>query len=288
MKQYTQAQFHVDYPDDDACLDRLFYLRYANQACCPKCGVVNAQFYRVKGRRCYACVHCRHQLFPTANTVMHRSTVSLKLWFTALYLFSVSRNGVAALELERQLGVSHVTALRMARQIRKSMKQDGDWLSGNVEADEAYYGGRRRSSNRFSNKTPMLGVLERGGKARVEVLHDHATAKHVAQFLGNTVKAGSTLNTDESKLYDRVTKVYNRVLVKHSTYEFVRGDVYTNSLEGLWGRLKPSLTATHRAVSSRYLQFYVDEHVWKYNRRRLGPLYPMLLEAAAQPVSINR
>jgi len=172
----------------------------------------------------------------------------------------------------------------MAKQIRMAMKQDTDWLSGSCEADEAYYGGHRRTSNRFSNKTPMLGVLERGGRIRVRVLNDHATSYEIGQFLGKTVKVGSVLNTDESKLYDRITKIYDRVVVKHSAYEFVRGDVYTNSMEGFWGRLKPSLEGTHRAVSRKYLQYYVNEQVWKYNRRG-QVLAPLLLETAAQPVS---
>ena len=282
-KPYTLADFMAQFPDDDACLEFLFKQRYANIKYCPKCGVVAAKFYRVNSQRCYACMHCRHQLFPMAGTIFHRSTTSLRTWFIAIFLLSNSRNGIAGVELERILGVTHKCAWRIAKQIRSAMKQDTDWLSGICEADEAYWGGSRRSSNRFKNKTPMLGVLERGGRIRVKVLADHATSYEVAQFLGGTVKAGSTLNTDESKLYDRIVKVYDRVMVKHSNYEFVRGDVFTNGLEGFWGRIKPSLKGTHRSVSRRYLQLYVDEHVWRYNRRG-QVLFPLLLEAAVRPL----
>lgn len=214
-KEYSLAQFMAKFPDDDTCLDFLFKQRYANINCCPKCGVVAAEFYRVQGRRCYACVHCRHQLYPTANTVMHRSKSSLKTWFTALYLLSVSKNNVSALELQRHLGVTYKCAWAMAHKIRIAMSLDENRpLSGIVEADEAYIGGRRRSSNRFSNKTPLLGVVERGGRVVIEVA-DHASATTAMSFLYRNVTKGSTLNTDESRIYHRAPQTYTHTTVRH-------------------------------------------------------------------------
>jgi transposase len=283
---YTLAQFAAEYPNDDACLDALFKKRYGNITCCPNCGVVGAEFYRVKNRKCYACVHCRYQLYPAAGTIFHKSSTPLTVWFSAMYLFSLSKNGVSAAEIQRFTGTTYKTAWRMARQIRIAMKQDTALLAGVCEADEAYVGGRRRSSNRFSNKTPLLGVVERSGNVRVMV-SDVASARRVTDFLSATVKMGATLNTDESLLYIRASKVYKRVAVKHSRYEFVRGDAYTNTIEGFWGLLKPSLNGTHRWVSKKHLQFYVNEFVWKYNHRKQPQLYPLLVEAAAQPVSIG-
>jgi transposase len=217
-----------------------------------------------------------------AGTIFEKSTTSLKLWFTAIYMFSISRNGVAALELERQLGVSRKCAWRMGMKIRSAMKQDTKLLSGVVEADEAYYGGRRRSSNRYSNKVPLLGVVERGGNVRIAV-SDVASSQRVTDFLGVTVRTGSILNTDESHLYKRVEKLYRRKVVTHGRYQFVDGGKYTNTIEHIWGMLKPSLLGTHRSVSKQHLQLYVNEAVWKYNYRG-EQLFPLLLDAVAQPV----
>lgn len=283
-KEYSLAQFNAEFPDDDACLDFLFKQRFAGVPCCPKCGVVAAKFYRVLGRRCYACMHCRHQLYPTAGTVMHRSTTSLKVWFTAIYLIAVSKNNVSALELQRHLGVTYKCAWAMAHRIRIAMMEgETSPLTGIVEADEAYIGGRRRSSNRFKNKTPLLGVVERGGRVRIEVA-DSATATTAMPFLKANVAVGSVLHTDESGIYNRAHRIYNHHKVKHSDYEFVRESDYTNTIEGVWGLLKPAWRGTHRSVSRQYMQFYANEFVWKYNRRDEPQLYPLLLQAVAQPL----
>lgn len=284
--RYTFKDFREEYPDDDACLDALFRMRFGKLACCPFCGVVKAEFIRVKGRKCYSCVHCRSQLFPMAGTIFQKSTTSLWSWFYAIYLFSVSRNGVAANELERQLGICHETAWRMANRIRSAMSQGDTQLFGVVEADEAFIGGRRRSSNRYSNKTPLLGVVERKGRARV-VVTDHASATTAIPFLKANVAKGTILHTDESGIYNRAHQTFEHHKVKHSDHEYVRGDDYTNTIEGFWGLFKPSLNGTHRSVSKKWLQLYVNEAVWKYNHRG-QPLYPLLIEAVAQPVSGSR
>lgn len=217
------------------------------------------------------------------GTIFERTTTPLTFWFFALYLFSVSKNGVSAMEIERQLGVSHQTAWRMANKIRSSMRQDTDFLKGVVEADEAYIGGRRRSSSRFTNKTPLLGVVERHGRVRVKALEDSPTSRDVTDFIASNVVVGSTMHTDESPLYHRLARVYARRSVNHSRFEFVSGDDYTNTIEGFWGLFKPYLNGTHRSVSKKWLQVYVNEAVWKYNHRR-EQLYPLLLSAAAPPM----
>lgn len=206
----------------------------------------------------------------------------LQKWFYALYLFSVSKNGVAARELERHLDVNKDTAWRMANRIRSSMKQGTDFLKGAVEADEAYVGGRRRSSNRGKPKTPLLGAVQRRGKVRVKVIYDSPTTRDVTDFIASNVLVGSVLHTDESPLYHRLSKVYDRHAVNHSRYEFVRGDDYSNTIEGFWGLFKPYLIGTHRFASKHWLQLYVNEAVWKYNHRK-EELYPLLLRAAVPP-----
>lgn len=159
VMRYTIKDFNTDFPNDDVCLDTVFQNRYGDVKDCPRCGVVDTKFYRVTGRKCYACMHCSYQLHPLAQTIFHKSETPLKSWFYAIYLFSVSKNGVSAKELERHLGVTYKTAHRMARQIRKLMNQDDtELLSGIVETDETYIGGRHSLKRTGTTRKLPLSV----------------------------------------------------------------------------------------------------------------------------------
>ena len=139
MNKYTITQFRNDFPNEDACLHKLFVLRYTNLVC-PKCDG-DKPFTRVKNRRSYQCPCCGFQVYPTAGTVFDKSTTPLTHWFYAIYLQTTTRNGVAAKELERQLNVCYKTALRMAHQIKKLIANEKiDKLTGIVETDESYFG----------------------------------------------------------------------------------------------------------------------------------------------------
>jgi transposase len=117
MLNFTVHRFHTMYPDDDACLNKIWKIRYGALKSCPKC-LKKTKFYRVRGKKHWACPFCGHCLSPLADTIFHKSSTPLKKWFFAIYLFANSKNGVSAKELERQLGVTYKTAWRMAKQIR--------------------------------------------------------------------------------------------------------------------------------------------------------------------------
>lgn len=284
--RYTIKDFNKDFPNDDACLDSIFENRYGDVDTCPRCGVVDTKFYRVTGRKCYACMHCGYQLHPLAETIFHKSSTSLKLWFYAIYLFSVSKNGVSAKELERHLGVTYKTAHRMAVQIRKLMAQDNDKLSGIVEADETYYGGvnkRKRGSTRntsFDNKKPVIGAVERYGRVKA-VVADTASVSTAMNFLKATLAHGTELHTDESRIYKWVKNEFEHKSINHSAGVYVKNNVTTNSIEGFWGQLKRSIDGTYHCVSPKYLQTYVNEFVFRYNYRDVT-VYPLLLEQASK------
>jgi transposase len=156
---YTLKDFLKEFPTDDACLDAVFKKRYGEMEWCPACGV-EAKFYKVKGRKCYSCVHCRHHIYPLVGTIFEGSHMPLTDWFYIIYEFASSRNGVSAMEVQRKLRCTYRTALRMTHQIRSLMEQDKDLLTGVVEADEAYIGGRRRLATKWKNKTPLLSVAD--------------------------------------------------------------------------------------------------------------------------------
>lgn len=280
--RYTVKQFHEDFPSDDVCLDTIFENRYGDVKDCPSCGVIDTKFYRVTGRKCYACMHCGYQLHPLAQTIFHKSSTPLTDWFYAIYLFSVSKNGVAAKELERHLGVTYKTAHRMARQIRSLMLQDNDKLTGVVEADETYIGGKASLKNKFENKTPVLGVVQRDGEVKAQVVTG-ANASTALPFLRSSVGLKTHIMTDESRIYNRLKREYPHATVNHSAKEYVRNKVHTNTIEGFWGQMKRSIDGTYHCVSPKYLQLYVNEFVFRYNLRG-AIVYPVLLELAAKRV----
>jgi transposase-like protein len=283
--RYTVKQFRADFPNDDVCLETIFKERYGDVDVCPRCGVMDAKFYRVRGRKCYACKDCSYQLHPLAETIFHKSSTPLTDWFYAIYLFSVSKNGVAAKELERHLGVTYKTAHRMARQIRSLMDQDGQigGFGGIVEADETYHGGVKKNGKSVRGKTPILGVVERNGEVR-SIVSDVASTSRAKRFITENVKSDSVLHTDESRIY-LWTKKYGieHESVNHSVREYARGKVTTNTIEGFWGQMKRSIDGTYHCVSPKYLQLYVNEFVFRYNLRG-AVVYPALLELAARRV----
>jgi transposase-like protein len=278
--RYTVTQFKADFPDDDACLELIFLNRFGDLEFCPKCGA-KTKFYRVKKRQCYACMHCGYQIHPLAKTIFRKSSTSLWNWFYAIYLFSVAKNGVSAKEIERHLGVTYKTAWRMAKQIRLLMQQDVNKLTGIVEADETYIGGKTTWDNKYKNKTSVLGLAEKNGGAKAVVADANAT--HALPFIRANVEQGSTIHTDESRIYSRVKWDFEHKFVNHSQKEYVKNGVHTNTIEGFWGQMKRSISGTYHCVSPKYLQSYVNEFVFRYNYRDVAVCL-LLLEAAAKPV----
>jgi transposase len=142
---FTYSQFLEMFPDNESCLEYLKERFYSDGTECPKCGKAS-KFHRITGRSAYSCQYCGHHVYPTAGTIFHKSTVSLQLWFFAVYLMSSTRCGISAKQLEREIGVTYKTAHRMFKQIRTLLSDDGEPpLSGDVEADESFYGGRPRA-----------------------------------------------------------------------------------------------------------------------------------------------
>src|SRR3954451_10600349 len=181
--QMTYSRFLELFPDNDACLEHLKQRFYPDGSECPGCGTA-AKFHRIKSRPPYSCQHCRHQVYPTAGTIFHKSTTSLQLWFWAIYLMSSSKCGISAKQLGREIGVTYKTAHRMLKQIRSLLGQDDEPpLSGDVEVDETFMSGRLRETERkqpdrygiHPNTPPymtngkgkmMIAAVERGGRVR--------------------------------------------------------------------------------------------------------------------------
>lgn len=283
--KFTVKHFNERFPDDDTCLDYMFQQAYGTMPACPKCGVVEPSYYRVKSRKCYECKDCGNQIHPLAYTIFHKSSTSLKDWFYVIYLFSVSKNGVAAKEIERHLGVTYKTAWRMAKHVRALMLGSSTPLSGIVETDETYIGGRERGKNvTVQNKAIVFGMVERGGNVKAEHVRS-AGARVLLPRLQTGIAPGTTVYSDQARVYRTVHRIgYYHDSVNHSVGEYGRGTVHTNTIEGFWSQLKRSVDGTYHCVSRKYLQLYLNEFVYRYNHRQLPSIFPVLIASAARRV----
>ncbi len=267
----TVHEFFQRFPDDDTCLDHLMKVRYGESLYCPGCGC-HGKFHRLRKRPVYSCQWCGHQISPMEGTPFERTHTPLTKWFYAMYLFTTSRHGVPAKELQRQLGVTYKTAWRMAHQIRKYMGTvDGDPpLDGHVEADETYIGGRRAGGKRgrgAPGKTVVFGMVERGGDVMTRVVPNVRRATLERHIVEN-IEVGATVSTDELSSYAKIARFgYDHGTVNHSADQWVDGIHHTNSIEGFWSQIKRSIRGTHIHVSRKHLSKYLGEFEFRYNLR---------------------
>jgi transposase len=286
-KTFTIQDFFRRFPTDADCLDHLMKVRYGELQTCPKCGK-HGRFARLSKSPAYSCPWCGHHIHPMVGTPFAKSSTPLQKWFYAMYLFTTTRNGVAAKELQRQLGVTYKTAWRIGQELRKYMGfVDGDRRLGGkggpiVEVDETFIGGHDQLGH--DDKKIVLGMIERGG----EVLTRHVTirrAEHVMPQIKRWIKPFSRVATDSATTLSGLTEAdYFHGMVDHSKKEWVRGDVHTNTIEGFWAALKRGINGTHIWVSAKHLQKYLWEFEFRHNLRREPHLmFELLLSAFARP-----
>lgn len=269
MKIQTIQQFFKQFPSNEACLEHLMQVRYGLEGDCPKCGA-QTKFSRVSSQRAYACQWCGWHTYPCVGTPFENSRTSLQLWFYAIYLFTQTRSGVSAKELQRQLGVTYKCAWRMGHEIRKHMGfVDGDApLDGPVEIDETFIGGYRKDGYGGKGKTVLFGMLDRDGDVMTKVVPDRKLHT-LYPIIAENVKVGSTVHTDDHSAYKSLgTSGYKHQSVNHSIKEYARGECHTNTIESYWSRLKLSIRGTHVHVSGKHLDKYADEFEYRFNSRK--------------------
>jgi transposase-like protein len=299
---YSFMEFVREFPDDRACLDYLWRERFSPdgwRAECPKCGV-ERKFHRVKDRPSYDCDTCGHHIHPTAGTIFHKSATSLHLWFYAMYIMASTRCGVSAKQLERELGVTYKTAWRMFNLIRNEVMADDDEgpLSGEVEADETWHGGKMRASEsrrRAAEGRPVgqyakkretvFAIVERGGC----VVAMHVPSRYgytLRSNLRQRVEPGSIVYTDDFKGYYGVEREYTHRTINHTARIYAEGHVHTQTIEGFFSLFKNGVRGVYHSVSPKWLQGYLNEYTWRYNRRDNGRA--MFLELLAASASRER
>jgi predicted RNA-binding Zn-ribbon protein involved in translation (DUF1610 family)/transposase-like protein len=278
VTKFTFQEFQAEFPTDDACLARLMEVQFGGtEITCPSCGEA-AKFHLMHARKAYACQECGYQIYPCAGTIFHKSRTKLTHWFFAMYLMTSTRHGVAAKELQRQIGVTYKTAWRMCHELRKLMASadHGGKLSGHVEIDETYFGGELKTGPRKkrgkrkawqSNKTIIFGMAERGGKLRAGPIRN-ASRKTVEPIIRENVERGSVVTTDEWGGYNDLHYLgMDHGKVTHTAKEYVRGIHHTNTIESHWGLFKRSVKGTHVNVSKKHLWKYIAEFNYRHNYR---------------------
>jgi transposase-like protein len=282
---YSLVEFNRDFPDDEACLVWLWRTRFATndagtEAQCERCECITGfkRYQTKQQRQSWTCTQCGHHVHPTAGTIFHKSSTSLQLWFYAMYLMTSTRCGISAKQLERELGVTYKTAWRMFTLIRNELMVQDDHegqLRGEVEMDETYVGGKLRRSRIPAggtwpdNKTPVFGMVERGGSVRAYVA-PRQMGRMVRKQILVDVDPGAAIFTDESHLYSHLEDagLYHQK-IQHSLDVYVSGNVHTQTIDGFWSLVKRGISGTQYHVSAKWLQGYLNEYAWRYNRR--GP-----------------
>lgn len=270
-KQVTYPDFLTRFPDDNAVLDDIFTRVYGDLQFCPDCGA-KTKFHRVASRKCYECAHCGFQLYPLAKTPLRDTKLRLTHWYFAIFLFSVSKNGVSAKELQRQIGVSYPTAFRMGHIIRGMMNEHGEvTLSGVIELDETLIGGKKRGGKRgwgSENKKCVFGMVERGGKIITRVVPNREHDTLLPIICENTTE-DCTGYTDEFAAYKKLTTEClfdGHGTVMHKEKQHINGEAHTQTIDGHWSIVKRSIRGTHTHVYG-HLQKYLDEFDFRRNHR---------------------
>lgn len=295
-------EFLQEFPDDEACLAYIWRERYApdgEHAHCQRCDTerVFKRYDTAQKRPAWYCQRCGFRIHPLKGTIFERSSTSLFLWFYGMYLMTSTRCGISAKQLERELGVTYKTAWRMFNKIRNQlMTQDEEPLSGEVEIDETFVGGKPRQSDRarrqalgwtpqtdhWQRKAVVFGAVERGGRIRATVV-PNSRASTILPLAREYVLPESLIYTDEYIPYMRLGKEgYSHRRIKHMARVYVQGDVHTQTIDGFFGLFKNAVRGVHHGVSHKWLQGYLNEYVWRWDRRERGyAMFRDLAETAA-------
>jgi transposase-like protein len=279
------------FTDAEAAAEYLESIRWPDGPVCPHCANPdNKPAYRIKHktRRLWKCGACRKQFTVTVGSIFESSHVPLNKWLLAFYLLCSSKKGMSAHQLHRMLGVTYKTAWFMAHRIRYAMQQPpfASRLSGTVEVDETYVGGKKRRPNkkqykpldpsspdprkkttgRGTEKTPVVALVERGGAVR-SIRIANVTGETLGNAIREHVEPTAHLRTDSYPSYKKVGKEYASHETVDHLYEYVRGDAHTNTAENFFSILKRGIDGIYHHVSEAHLHRYLSEFDFRYNNR---------------------
>ncbi len=250
-------QFFEIFPDKEQARIYLEKQRWNSNVVCPQCDPGDKITAR-KGNRLgyYRCRTCKEEFTVRTGTIFERSHVPLNKWLYAIYLLVTARKGISSLQLSKELSVTQSTAWFMLGRLREACSGDLGKLSGIVEVDETFMGGKSKNMHKSKRlnagrgtvgKTPVVGARQRDGKVKAKPVTGTDSVS-LQGFVADTVEPGSTVYTDDHPAYRGMTDMEHQA-VKHSLGEYVQGPIHTNSVESVWAVLKRSVYGTWHHVS---------------------------------------
>ena len=286
-KMLSFTQFIKRFPNEKACVEYLYSVKWPQGFECPVCGYHHG--YTLKNRRQYQCARCRHQTSLTANTVMHRSHLPLTKWFWAIYLVACDKRGISALALAGKIEVCYETAWNMLRRIRAAMEMRDEHyvLQGIVEFDDSYFGAGKKGNipgkggRARGNQAVFVAVSkdEKGNPAYLRMqLTPNVQSSSIEAFARSRIAFASTVQTDGFNAYRTpLAKRYN-----HEWEVFNPDGELLKWLHHMIGNAKTFVNGTYHGTSTKHLQMYLSEFCYRFNRRKLGgAIFDRLLVAIA-------
>ncbi len=274
----TLQEAVIYFADQDNCREYLVGRRWPKGVICPRCGSNQVAFLAKYNRWQCSARHTARQFTAKTGTIMEDSPIGLDKWLMAMWLIVNCKNGISSYEIHRAIGVTQKTAWFLDHRIRMALHCGSfeSLLSGEVEADETFIGGKARNMHKDKraekitgtggkDKAMVLGILERGGKVRTKVIESRKR-KALQAEVRQHVEAGSAIYTDALKSYEGLDEFQHQV-VDHAV-EYVRGQVHTNGLENFWSLVKRGLNGTYVSVEPFHLFRYLDEQAFRYNNRK--------------------
>jgi transposase-like protein len=268
--------------NERAAVEFLEVQRWADAPACPRCG--DAGVYKMTGRDGqrnkdyrWRCKGCKQMFTVRTGTIFEETRLPLKVWVYAFWKACSSKKGISALQLSREMEITHKSALFVLRRIRHGLghQQNNDpKLTGTVEADETYVGGKKRYTGmpkRGYDKAAVFGMVERGGDVRFRML-ERVTHDRLSEVLAENADLTCRVITDELAAYPRATKRFaDHRTVMHSAREYsIPGtDVHTNSIEGVFSLIKRGVMGTFHSVSKKHLPNYLNEFEFRFNTRKV-------------------
>ncbi len=267
------------FPTEQKCIDHLEAILWAGNVVSPF--DANSKIYKCAGNK-YKCKNTGKYFNVKTGTIFDDTKIPLQKWFMAIYLIANHKKGISSHQLSRDIKVTQKTAWYLLHRVRYAFNHEKfqEVMENTVEADETYVGGKARNKHKnkkgkgtqgrsIKDKTPVAGLLERGGNVRAFKV-ENTKAETIHPMIISNVKAGSKLMTDEWWAYRGLGAYYNHGIVRHALNQYVDGENHTNTLEGFWSLFKRGVIGIYHNISSEHIQSYLYEFAYRYNTRKIA------------------